>query len=239
MLYHIKEFNMLCSQRSLFNDQSLSSLAQPLLFPCPSNIYIICWSTDCDVVCCPYLKNRSDRLLGSTIITFAITFAAWGTTIICSTLFVSRFVVPLMILILHHLITPLSHQRLLQYHPLSHHLKLLPTTMRMFACKRWNQHIQDSISTLESLPKKHYTRSKIPAIGHKVSTVYNYYISSIAIDYLNMFAKKKELGWGWKKPVNKTDSKNKISNILLALHKLDANGVYCFDQGHVLSICVG
>ena len=60
----------------------------------------------------------------------------------------------------------------------------------------WNQRMQYSGSTLENLPKKHYTRSKIPAVGPKELPIYYLYISSIATDYLNTFAKEKELGRG-------------------------------------------
>ena len=37
-------------------------------------------------------------------------------------------------------------------------------------------------------------------------------------------------------PVNKTDGKNKIINILLALRKVDTNGTCFLDQGRVLSM---
>ena len=37
-------------------------------------------------------------------------------------------------------------------------------------------------------------------------------------------------------PVNKTDGKNKIINILLVLRKVDTNGAYFLEQGRVLSM---
>ena len=67
--------------------------------------------------------------------------------------------------------------------------------------------------------------------------MYYYNISAIAIDYLKKFSKESELGRGWEKvPINKTDSKNKIINILLATRKTDTNGVYNLDQGRVIAM---
>ena len=101
----------------------------------------------------------------------------------------------------------------------------------------WMQRIQDTGCSYDMLPKKHYNRSKIPPIGPKEAPMYYYHISAIAIDYLKKLSQESELSRGWKKvPVNKTDGKNKIINILLATRKIDTNGIYQLDQGRVLAM---
>ena len=202
----------------------------------------MCRSADSDVFFCLPLKNRSDRLLG-TIVSFENHFCsmsdeedsiAFVRVEVCGGPADTDDTPP---------------------PPSSDHASLPSTTTSIpsslpspeestldYASVRleedlWKQRLQDTGSTLKSLPKKHYKRSKIPPIGPKESPVYYYYISSIAIDYLNIFAKEKQLGRGWKKvPVNKTDGKNKIINILLALRKVDTNGVYMLDQGRVIDM---
>ena len=101
----------------------------------------------------------------------------------------------------------------------------------------WMQRIQDTGCSYDMLPKKHYMRSKIPPIGPKESPMFYFHISAIAIDYLKKLSKESELSRGWKKvPVNKTDGKNKIINILLATRKIDTNGTYQLDQGRVIAM---
>ena len=101
----------------------------------------------------------------------------------------------------------------------------------------WMQRIQDTGCSYDMLPKKHYMRSKIPPIGPKESPMFYFHISAIAIDYLKKLSKESELGRGWKKvPVNRTDGKNKIINILLATRKIDTNGTYQLDQGRVIAM---
>ena len=198
-------------------------------------------SADCDVVFCLPLKNRSDRLLG-TIVAFENYF--WSMSDDNDLLEFVRVEVrggptntddtpppPS-----NHTSLPSTTTSIPSSFPLPKASTLDYTTVRLEE-DLWKQRIQDTGSNLESLPKKHYKGSKIPAIGPKDSPVYYYYISSISIDYLNIFAKEKQLGRGWKKvPVNKTDGKNKIINILLVLRKVDTNSTYFLEQGRVLSI---
>jgi len=78
---------------------------------------------------------------------------------------------------------------------------------------------------------------KDPPIGPKESPMFYFHISAIAIDYLKKLSKESELSRGWKKvPVNRTDGKNKIINILLATRKIDTNGTYQLDQGRVIAM---
>ena len=198
----------------------------------------MCRSTDSAVVRCPSFKNRSDRLLG-TVISIQKHF--------CSMSEKEDSLAFVRVEVLDPDDDAGSSPSDLSSLPstTSPNASSLPSTetsTNEYANVRlqddlWNQRIQDSGSTLENLPKKHYKRSKIPAIGPKESPMYYFYISSIAIDYLNTFTKEKELGRGWKKvPINKTDGKNKIINILLALRKQDTNGIYILDQCRVLSM---
>ena len=198
----------------------------------------MCRSTESAVVRCPCSKNRSDRLLG-TVISIQKHF--------CSMSEKEDSLAFVRVEVLDPDDDAGSSPSDLSSLPstTSPNASSLPSTetsTNEYANVRlqddlWNQRIQDSGSTLENLPKKHYKRSKIPAIGPKESPMYYFYISSIAIDYLNTFTKEKELGRGWKKlPINKTDGKNKIINILLALRKQDTNGIYILDQCRVLSM---
>ena len=204
----------------------------------------MCRSVDSDVFFCLPLKNRSDTILG-TIVSFENHF--------CSMSDDDDSLAFVRVNVCDGESDTDTEDNLPP--PSSDHASLPSTTTSLpssfpspddstldFASVRledelWKQRLQDTGSTLASLPKKHYKRSKIPAIGPKESSLYYYYISQTAIDYLNIFAKEKELGRGWKKvPVNKTDGKNNIINTILAIRKIDSNGVYQLDQGVILGM---
>lgn len=197
------------------------------------------WSTDWDVVCCPPFKNSSDRLFGNTVVVNQNHVDCMSDD------------EDLLDFVRVEVRGPNNDTAPSPSDFLSLPLTISPTSSSLpptatstddyvnvcLQDVQWNHCIQDSGSTLENLPKKHYHWSKILVIGPKESPTYYFHILSIAIDYLNTFAKEKELGHSWKKvSVNKADGKNKIINILLALQKLDTNGVCYLDQGCVLSM---
>ena len=74
-------------------------------------------------------------------------------------------------------------------------------------------------------------QSTIPPIGPKESPLFYYDLSMIAIEYVKRMSNEKEMGRGWAKlPKNKTDTKIKIIERLLALRKRADNEEYILSQ---------
>lgn len=66
--------------------------------------------------------------------------------------------------------------------------------------------------------------------------MYFYDLSSIAIDFLKIFASENELGRGWDKvPKNKSDAKTKIINSMIAMRHEGDDGKYVLDQHNYIS----
>jgi len=84
----------------------------------------------------------------------------------------------------------------------------------------WHIRLQDKGCDKEKLPKQTYNKNKILGIGPLGDEVYNYSLSSIAIDYSHILATKKDLDQGWAQLTkNKAQVKDKLVHRLLAMRK--------------------
>jgi len=102
----------------------------------------------------------------------------------------------------------------------------------------WHIRLQDKGCDKEKLPKQTYNKNKILGIGPLGDEVYNYSLSSIAIDYSHILANKKDLDQGWAQlPKNKTQVKDKLVHRLLAMCKLGDDGKYTLLQLQLIDIC--
>ena len=101
----------------------------------------------------------------------------------------------------------------------------------------WSSHLQDEGCEKAKLPKKTYMQSTIPVIGPKESPLFYYKLSMIAIEYVKKMPNEKEMGRGWEKlPKNKTDTKFKIIERLLAIRKRGEHGKYTLSQTKMLQV---